>query len=91
MPWYDSKPPIWRYLLVFEAISQIWHIEILLSGKFQENCIVGSEEIENYSMLFSKTLNFDLVIWYKFVESPTARLKLYQGTIFGTKVYICRS
>ena len=28
MPWYQSKPHIWRNFLVFVAISQIWHIKI---------------------------------------------------------------
>ena len=54
MPWYHSKPHIWRYFLVFVVISQIWHIEIrpnshrlsvLLSGEFQENSILGSTDI----------------------------------------------
>ena len=28
MPWYHSKPHIWRYFLVFVVISQSWHILI---------------------------------------------------------------
>ena len=57
MPWYHSQPHIWRYILVFVCdISNLAHKNspklaqinrlsaILLSGEFQENRIVGSEE-----------------------------------------------
>ena len=28
MPWYHLQPHIWKYFLVFVAISQIWHLKI---------------------------------------------------------------
>ena len=53
MPWYHSKPHIWRYFLVFVVahrnspkLAQIIRIiDILLSGEFQENRILGSTDI----------------------------------------------
>ena len=57
MPWYYSKPQIWRYFLVFVVISQIRHIEIRPNShrlsvlelyyylEFQENRILGSTDI----------------------------------------------
>ena len=57
MPWYHSKPHIWKCSCVCRDFSSLAHINspklaeiirpiaILLSGKFQENHIVGSPDI----------------------------------------------
>ena len=82
MPWYHSQPHIWRYFLVFVAISQIWHIKIhpnshrltvlVLSyylESFKKIVFEDLKKIEN--SYFLKHLIFDLAIWYSFVESPS--------------------
>ena len=71
MPWYQSKPHIWRNFLVFVAISQIWHIEIRPNSHR-----LFVLDLSYYLESFKKIVYWDLQI-YAMVPLTTTYLEIF--------------